>query len=458
MAKRQLPAGMENPPEAQSSFAEKMIVETREYKLITPLFGGGVEPNTPDPVTIIRATEIRGHLRFWWRATRGGQFKSVAQLKQAEDLIWGTASKKGYERPSLIQIDVICDDNKKIDKISTIGREKFGSIRSPINYADFPLRDKDAELVQQIEFKVSFQYPSKLPEHYTSILKFNVDIKSELHSALKAWEYLGGLGARTRRGFGSILCKTYQPSIRDIKEYLSQFMNIEQKCTILEGITSLNLQSNSFCILTEGSFNKYLTSEEKYPVTGFTPSLNMWKFLLDILKEFRHDRSLVRKNISGGTKLIPGRNNWPEPDALREITKQKADYTDTYGNIHDHTNPNIHLDGRSLMKFPRAVFGLPIIFQFKDNGDPPQITLKAHGSNRWASPIILRVIKCTDGVIGLVLRLRQPEIDSETLELDKYPTMQIEHTLEAQEAVLIPRLNGNTDVLDAFMNYVRSKQ
>jgi CRISPR-associated protein Cmr1 len=93
MAKRQLPAGMENPPEAQSSFAEKMIVETREYKLITPLFGGGVEPNTPDPVTIIRATEIRGHLRFWWRATRGGQFKTIEDLKKAEDMIWGAAAK-----------------------------------------------------------------------------------------------------------------------------------------------------------------------------------------------------------------------------------------------------------------------------------------------------------------------------------------------------------------------------
>jgi CRISPR-associated protein Cmr1 len=84
----------------------EMITEIREYQLITPLFGGGVEPNTPDPVTTIRATEIRGHLRFWWRATRGGQFKTIKELKEAEDIIWGAASKVGYERPSLVGIEI----------------------------------------------------------------------------------------------------------------------------------------------------------------------------------------------------------------------------------------------------------------------------------------------------------------------------------------------------------------
>jgi CRISPR-associated protein Cmr1 len=111
MAERKLPAGMENPPDAQSSFTEKMIVETREYELITPLFGGGVEPNTPDPVTTIRATEIRGHLRFWWRATRGGQFATIEELKAKEDEIWGTAAKfdkdgKAYG-PSPVSISVL---------------------------------------------------------------------------------------------------------------------------------------------------------------------------------------------------------------------------------------------------------------------------------------------------------------------------------------------------------------
>src|SRR5689334_14246615 len=72
-----------------------LIEQKREYQLITPLYGGGVTPGEADPVTIIRATEIRGNLRFWWRATRGRLFGDdrVAMLKR-EGEIWGAAYKK----------------------------------------------------------------------------------------------------------------------------------------------------------------------------------------------------------------------------------------------------------------------------------------------------------------------------------------------------------------------------
>lgn len=39
---------------------EEIIRETREYELITPLFGGGVETKKADEISVIRATEIRG--------------------------------------------------------------------------------------------------------------------------------------------------------------------------------------------------------------------------------------------------------------------------------------------------------------------------------------------------------------------------------------------------------------
>lgn len=34
-------------------------------EVITPLFGGGVEAGKNDPITLIRPSSIRGHLRFW---------------------------------------------------------------------------------------------------------------------------------------------------------------------------------------------------------------------------------------------------------------------------------------------------------------------------------------------------------------------------------------------------------
>ena len=65
----------------------------RKYELITPLFGGGVEAGKNDNITPISGKVIRGHLRFWWRATRGGQFNGdLEAMKAREAEIWGAAS------------------------------------------------------------------------------------------------------------------------------------------------------------------------------------------------------------------------------------------------------------------------------------------------------------------------------------------------------------------------------
>src|SRR5215218_10667198 len=68
---------------------EALVRRVREYELITPLYGGGVEPAHADPLTTVRVPSIRGQLRFWWRACRAAQFSSVAEMKLMEDLIWG---------------------------------------------------------------------------------------------------------------------------------------------------------------------------------------------------------------------------------------------------------------------------------------------------------------------------------------------------------------------------------
>jgi len=89
-----------------------LVTLVRRYQLITPLFGGGVEPGVADPVTLIRGPEIRGHLRFWWRACRGGQFGgSLTRMKEAEDLLWGAASTAEKPRPSKVELSVSVTDS-----------------------------------------------------------------------------------------------------------------------------------------------------------------------------------------------------------------------------------------------------------------------------------------------------------------------------------------------------------
>ena len=61
-----------------------------EIELITPMFGGGVEPRVNDSAFPIRPTAIRGQLQFWWRATVGAQYASVGALRRAQSAIWGS--------------------------------------------------------------------------------------------------------------------------------------------------------------------------------------------------------------------------------------------------------------------------------------------------------------------------------------------------------------------------------
>src|SRR5262249_52878064 len=78
-----------------------IMTETYTITVMTPLFGGGVDAGINDPVTLIRPSSIRGHLRFWWRATRGARCNSVKELRQREGEIWGTP-----DNPSVIIIQV----------------------------------------------------------------------------------------------------------------------------------------------------------------------------------------------------------------------------------------------------------------------------------------------------------------------------------------------------------------
>src|SRR5271157_4269420 len=69
-----------------------------EIELITPMFGGGVEPRMNDPSFPIRPTAIRGQLQFWWRATVGAQYATLAGLRAAQSAVWGSTERASRVR------------------------------------------------------------------------------------------------------------------------------------------------------------------------------------------------------------------------------------------------------------------------------------------------------------------------------------------------------------------------
>lgn len=72
-------------PSAGSGPSERVV--TAHCTLITPMFGGGVTAGEVDPEMPIRASALRGQLRFWWRLLHGAG-KKPADLFADESDLW----------------------------------------------------------------------------------------------------------------------------------------------------------------------------------------------------------------------------------------------------------------------------------------------------------------------------------------------------------------------------------
>lgn len=315
-----------------------------EIELITPMYGGGVVAGVNEQERPIRVPSIRGQLRFWWRATRGTAFTSLEELKKREAAIWGST-----ERSSPTWVRVACDSYNQVrERAANYGFEKYG----PETYALFPAVNNGQNLVKEgLKFTVSLRC---LKEH-------EVDV----HCAVWAWVNFGGLGARTRKGCGALFCRELAPKNAEtfgtwLKENLQRY-----------GVTSSVV-----------SKLPYLSKKILFGKAEGA-ALTAWSKGLAAIKEFRQGKGFARGKGSEGR---PGRSYWPEPDTIRRALKSHAPA---------HTPDPNKPDG-----FPRALFGLPIVFHFRDEraGDP-STEAYPKGKKRMASPVLIRPLRTQDNQV-----------------------------------------------------------
>ncbi len=428
------------PPAVNKRQNDDLITETRRYKLITPLFGGGVTPGEADPITVVRATEVRGHLRFWWRATRGGQFnEDLSAMKAAEEQIWGSAGARGKPGPSKIAVIVAKETEGRPDRpFEVVANNRGGATIRPRNgsvvhpYAGFPLQPEQGQArigmeTKSVQADIMFTLTVLFPEQY----------KTEVMAALWAWETFGGLGARTRRGFGALHC-THRNGIAvspTNSTHVHSWIADQLKQHVVTGEWPVGVP--------------HLSIETNYRVVGQGDPLKVWRDLIEKLKAFRQDPQ-GRRPGTKETQWRPGRSHWPEAEEIRRLTGQR----------HAKHQPL----GSAIHQFPRAKFGLPIIFHFKDmnrhnpndrRSDPADTTLQGRGTiDRLASPLILRPLAtANDQAVGLAAILIGCEAPPGGIILKtKYRDHDVEATINEDDASKVRPLNGETDVLQAFLN------
>lgn len=440
--KMRIPKG--DPPEVEAR-PDGRIRQVRHYKLLAPLFGGGVEKNKADPITIVRGTEVRGQLRFWWRATRGGQFDgSLEKMRTKEEAIWGSAAAKDKPGPSKISVSVQCIAEGTLDSPFEVVANKRGrpSIRprktsSVPPYAAFPLQPErenasigmETDTVRTgVEFALEISYPQ--------------DLDQDVQAALWAWETFGGLGARTRRGFGALqlIAIDDAPSSTLAIERVETDLHNKLRQHVVPGKWHPDVPHLSHDLRMRVILSK---SRNSSPI-------RVWHNLIQHLQNFRQKR---HKRM--------GLSLWPEANEIRYRLGRNPKW------------PPGSNSPRLVHKFPRAAFGLPIIFHlphdktlptnsFTLQGKPDPVRTLEKTFERLSSSLILKPFPCSDGqAVGIAVILEAPPEPPHGLEIKELTQDKdsVKWRLDSEEARSEPIrriLHGNPDVVEAFLKSLDS--
>jgi CRISPR-associated protein Cmr1 len=327
-------------------------------RAITPVFGGGTTPGENDPVTMVRPSSIRGHLRFWWRAMQGAQFGKVEDLRKREGAIWGTT-----EIPSQILVEVQDLKAGRPEAYATFPSDRtFPKFTTGYPaYALFPFQGNKKDGIapalarRDAEFRLTVRYPA--------------EFRYEVFAALWAWTNFGGIGARTRRGCGALVCDFFAP---------------KSAATLPQWWAAAKSLMRAPPAGTEPAWPRVVKAPLVSPNT-LAPHA-AWEAAVGLMREFRQGENVGRNRGSAPNR--PGRSRWPEADSLRQITSAGD----------PRHQPSITA---SQPAFPRAELGLPIVFHFKDYQDAannselyPKLEQE---SRRMASPVILRPLGIAGG-------------------------------------------------------------
>lgn len=304
-------------------------------KTVTPMFGGGYENRSINERDPIRSAAIRGHLRYWWRATAGASETDSEALFAREARLWGSMTTPG--RVSVRTETLEAGETRTHSKIAPRATREEGPLEGyflfPFQEEKKPGGQKEAKGRVDVKFQVT--------------ITCDEDNIPEIERTLRAWLLMGGVGARTRRGCGALkgadeaTRERFSPPGKTIESWLQE----------LSGPTPTG--APQWTTLTGG---RILLG----PMQG--DPMEAWRMLGRFWSRFRKGH-------------VPPYDYRPDKDGrFHDYPKLKAAAGSMEGQLH-------------LVK---PYLGLPIIYQSVDGCYAPEIT--GAQTDRMASPVILKPI------------------------------------------------------------------
>ena len=311
------------------------------YKIITPMFLGGEDQRTDQ--TQFRNASFKGALRFWWRALNWGaalkdaknqEASALSLLHEREGNIFGLASDGENSKQSCVKIN--SELRGAIVGRATLPNHTYLLGMGLYNYKDGMLRD----YLQGGNLTIRLIFKPKTKEE---------DIASVQQAAI-ALGLFGGLGSRSRKGFGSLALQKMEIA-----------GNKELRFTTEESIQNF-VKSLDFSAPAEAPFSA-LTRATRIDIS--TNKNSAMDALAAINAELQLYRSFGQNGKVGGT---PARRNF----------------------VSDHDNVLAATLSTPLQALPkRAVFGLPHNYFFSSS--KAKLDINVENEARRASPLLVHI-------------------------------------------------------------------
>ncbi|KUJ95953.1 MAG: CRISPR-associated protein TM1795 family protein [Desulfonauticus sp. 38_4375] len=282
-------------------------IEKKEYNIevVTPMFLGGAEINKAE----LRVPSIKGMLRFWWRATCG--IEDIEELYEKESELFGNTDIK-----SNVCLD-ITDCNLKISKSIFSGKKYIAICKGRklppldvLHYLAYGTLNKKGQ--GNIVHKEYIDVGSS----FKLVLKCRKDIFGEVEKSLAYLINFGGLGAKSRNGFGSMYCEEVQQINKPLKSgNLKNYTSFSQYSRLIQFNPEQTWQdalSNVGLVYREGRLS--LEKKHNFEKRGLVakPIEAKGENVPDYIKDNRHAKVLflhVRKlkngNYQGQILFLP---------------------------------------------------------------------------------------------------------------------------------------------------------
>lgn len=345
------------------------------FRIVSPMFIGGATPVT---MAELRPPSIKGLLRFWWRVFESpivdGDIRKLAEI---ENRIFGGPWKG--QGQSIFAIKII--DHKEI-KYGAKGDGKWN--KTPIAYMGYGAitRDRDRResittrsFIESGYFTIILQFKPLAQNSSSETIQSHENDIMMVKRAFWAMCMFGGIGARSRKGFGSIVPTSVKgmddlPAMinkdhNELEKSLKSFLQSSQKAHLTAKYTCFSNRSRCVILGINEDSENFSTGEESLKWLGKT------------ILSFRSYRGSNRK-----------------PWAIAD---------------HDLVEPYVRIGNPPHRAPDRSIFGLPHNYFYSSLRSGAELNIFDNGKKgRRASPLFFKVYQFEKSKMCCVIAMFLP--------------------------------------------------